>query len=223
MNRRVPKPLVIAAAVALAGAGVWVGLARPWQSDRVLSLIGPTDPVVGAAEQVRRPDDAAVRDVTLTAAPATIDLGDRTVETWAFNGTVPGPEIRLRAGDVLRARVRNDLPDPLTIHWHGIALRNDMDGVPGVTQEPIEPGAEFVYEAWDAEIGLWGVTGSGDVERSEDGGRSWTSVGSLPGEPPALLADGDTLYAAAMAGEITGIYRSTDGGQTWPLVYRDNA
>ena len=89
---------------------------------------------------------SAVREVRLTAAPATVELGDRTVRTWAFNGQVPGPEIRLRAGELLRATVRNELPQRLTIHWHGIALRNDMDGVPGVTQQSIAPGGEFVYE-----------------------------------------------------------------------------
>lgn len=148
MNRRIPRPLVIAAAAATAilAVGVWAGTARPWQADEQVTLVGPTDAVVGATEQARRSDSAGVREIALTAGPTTIDLGDRSVETWAFNGAVPGPEIRLRAGDVVRARVRNDLPDPLTIHWHGIALRNDMDGVPGVTQDPFEPGDEFVYE-----------------------------------------------------------------------------
>ena len=146
MNRRIPRPVVIATAAAVIGAGVWASVARPWQSDEAARIVGPADPLVATIEQARRPENATVRDVTLTAAPASVDLGDRTVETWAFNGTVPGPEIRLRAGEVLRAQVRNQLPDPLTIHWHGIALRNDMDGVPGVTQESIEPGAEFVYE-----------------------------------------------------------------------------
>ena len=140
------RPLVIAAALVIIAAGLWAGLARPWQTGSSATPIGPDDPVVAATEEARRSDSAAVQDVTLTAAPATIDLGDRTVETWAFNGTVPGPEVRLRAGDVLRARVRNQLPEPLTVHWHGIALRNDMDGVPDLTQEPIQPGDELVYE-----------------------------------------------------------------------------
>ena len=87
-----------------------------------------------------------IRDVELIAAPATFDLDGSAIKTWAFNGQVPGPEIRLLAGEVLRARVVNNLPQPMTIHWHGIAIRNDMDGVPDLTQEPIPPGGEFVYE-----------------------------------------------------------------------------
>ena len=84
--------------------------------------------------------------VTLVARPARVDLGGRTVSTWTFNGTVPGPQITLAAGDTLRARVVNQLPAPLTVHWHGIAIRNDMDGVPDLTQKPIQPGGSYTYE-----------------------------------------------------------------------------
>lgn len=138
--------LTAGVAIGAVGLGVWLVAAAPWRSDRVAVRVGPASALVEEKERTRRSDGAAVRDVTLTAAPATIRLGDRSVETWAFNGTVPGPEIRLRAGEVLRARVENRLPQPLTIHWHGVALRNDMDGVPGLTQEAIQPGGEMVYE-----------------------------------------------------------------------------
>jgi FtsP/CotA-like multicopper oxidase with cupredoxin domain len=67
-------------------------------------------------------------------------------EVWAYNGTVPGPVLRLRQGDRLRARVRNALEEGTTVHWHGVRLLNAMDGVPVITQPPIEPGGEFVYE-----------------------------------------------------------------------------
>lgn len=136
----------VAAAVVVSVIG-WTGLARPWQRDAdALVRIKPQDAAVGAAEQTRRTPDAAVRDVTLTAAPTTVKLGTRAVPTWAFNGTLPGPQIRLRAGEVLRARVVNALPAPLTVHWHGIALRSDMDGVPALTQKAIPAGGTFTYE-----------------------------------------------------------------------------
>ncbi len=82
----------------------------------------------------------------LTAAPATVDLGGVQVQTWAFDGQLPGPEIRLARDEVLRAELRNGLPQPTTIHWHGIALRNDMDGVPDLTQPPVAPQSRFSYE-----------------------------------------------------------------------------
>ena len=83
---------------------------------------------------------------TLSARPATLDLGGTTVDTWAFGDTAPGPLIRATAGDLLRLRVENQLPTDTTVHWHGIALRNEADGVPGLTQDPIAAGDSFLYE-----------------------------------------------------------------------------
>ena len=82
----------------------------------------------------------------LTAQPVTLDLGGQTVSTWAYGDTAPGPLLRVDAGDVLRVDVANQLPDATSVHWHGLALRNDMDGVPGLTQDPIAAGETFRYE-----------------------------------------------------------------------------
>ena len=83
---------------------------------------------------------------TLTAKSVTLDLGGRRVETWAYGDTLPGPVVRASAGDFLRVRLDNALPDDTTIHWHGIRLRNAADGVPGVTQDPIPPDRTYTYE-----------------------------------------------------------------------------
>jgi FtsP/CotA-like multicopper oxidase with cupredoxin domain len=136
--------VVLAAGVALVVALTAIAIAAT--RSEPARVIAADDAAVQAAEDARRLPDADVREVTLTAAPSTIRIGELDVDTWAFNGQVPGPEIRLNAGDVLRARVENRLPDPLTIHWHGIDLRADMDGVPEVSQGPIEPGDDFTYE-----------------------------------------------------------------------------
>lgn len=87
--------------------------------------------------------DGAVR---LAAAPDVVDLGGRSAKTWTFNGSLPGPELRVRAGQVLRVDFENRLPAATSIHWHGVAIRNDMDGVPRFTQSAIAPGARFLYE-----------------------------------------------------------------------------
>ena len=68
------------------------------------------------------------------------------VEAWAYNGVVPGPEIRVIEGDKIRIHVRNELGQSTAIHWHGLMLSNAMDGVPGITQAPIKPEGEFTYE-----------------------------------------------------------------------------
>ena len=73
-------------------------------------------------------------------------LDGTTVTAFTYNGTVPGPLIRVTEGDQVRITVKNELQDATTVHWHGIEVPNAMDGVPGVTQEPIEPGETFTYE-----------------------------------------------------------------------------
>ena len=70
----------------------------------------------------------------------------RVIDCWGFNGTCPGPTIEVTEGDRVRLVVENRLPEPFSMHWHGFEIPIEMDGVPGVTQDPIAPGGTFVYE-----------------------------------------------------------------------------
>lgn len=67
------------------------------------------------------------------------------VDVWGYNGVAPGPLLRVKQGAPLAVRLRNGLQQPTTLHWHGIRIANAMDGVPGLTQAPVKPGAEFNY------------------------------------------------------------------------------
>ncbi len=69
-----------------------------------------------------------------------------TSRAWGYNGQTPGPELRVMEGDLVRVILRNELPVPTTIHWHGVHLRPEMDGPAGLNQEAVKPGEEFVYE-----------------------------------------------------------------------------
>lgn len=89
----------------------------------------------------RRPDVTA----SFRAAPTEIDLAGRTLHTWAYDGKVPGDVLRASVGDLVEVTVANDLPEATSIHWHGLSIINEMDGVPGLTQGDIEPGDEFTY------------------------------------------------------------------------------
>jgi FtsP/CotA-like multicopper oxidase with cupredoxin domain len=105
--------------------------------------INPSDPEVLAAERAR--GGGPLRKVRLTATEASFDLGGRTVRSWAYGDALPGKEVRVTAGDVLQITLANHLPEATTLHSHGIRLRCDMDGVPGLTQRSIRPGAAFTY------------------------------------------------------------------------------
>ena len=85
-------------------------------------------------------------DVTFEPGETEIDLGGVSVRTWVYNGRLPGKEIRIRKGDRLRAPVTNKLPADTSIHWHGLAIVNKMDGVPPLTQSPIPAGGDFTYD-----------------------------------------------------------------------------
>jgi multicopper oxidase len=125
----------------LAAAGT--GMLSACRSDPP-GFVSPDGDEVRAAEARRSP--GVVREVRLTPAIGPVDLGGIIAPTWSYGASVPGAEIRMRAGEVLRATVTNELLDDTSVHWHGIALRNDADGVPPVTQRQIASGSAFTYQ-----------------------------------------------------------------------------
>ncbi len=109
-------------------------------------------PVTASSQAVQRAESArrraGQRTITarLTPQATAVDVGGPIMQTWAYGESVPGPLLRASAGDLLRVTVDNALPAETSVHWHGIALRNDMDGVPGITQAGIGAGSAFTYE-----------------------------------------------------------------------------
>jgi FtsP/CotA-like multicopper oxidase with cupredoxin domain len=101
-----------------------------------------TDPI-GAAE-AGRPHTGRTAAAALTPGPADIDLGGPVARTLAYNNSVPGPLIRAKVGDELAISVTNGLHHPSSVHWHGVALRNDMDGATPATTN-IDPSSNFTY------------------------------------------------------------------------------
>jgi CopA family copper-resistance protein len=85
-------------------------------------------------------------DIHLTISHAKLILDGRPSHAVAINGTVPGPLIRLKEGQTVRLSVKNELDEVTSIHWHGILVPFQMDGVPGVSFPGIKPGETFVYE-----------------------------------------------------------------------------
>jgi FtsP/CotA-like multicopper oxidase with cupredoxin domain len=141
INRR----SILLAGAGIVGAGALAACSSG--SDGGDALVSPTASAVTAADMKRKATGRRHK-LTLTAAPAMIDLGGGVMpRTWAFDGRTPGKEVRLSAGDTVVAELSNQLPNRTTtsIHWHGIALRNDMDGVPPAVQTAVRAGSTFTY------------------------------------------------------------------------------
>lgn len=105
---------------------------------------GGIDQKAIAAAEAARPHTGRTVSVALRPQPATVDLGGVSVQTLAYGDQVPGPLVRASVGDELSVRVSNGLDHDTSVHWHGIALRNDMDGASPATPN-IKPGNDFTY------------------------------------------------------------------------------
>ncbi|MEU8942218.1 multicopper oxidase domain-containing protein [Streptomyces goshikiensis] len=115
-------------------------------ADTPPGYVDPAGPEVRAAEAARKAT-GPLTEVKVTATATPLDLGGGvSVRSWAYGDTLPGKEVRATAGGTLALTLANNLPEATSLHWHGLALRNDMDGVPGLTQRDIAPGGSFSYE-----------------------------------------------------------------------------
>jgi manganese oxidase len=98
--------------------------------------------------QVMKPrivDGVKVFDLTAKEMKWEVEPG-KFVNALAYNGQVPGPQIRVREGERVRVNLKNELDESTCIHFHGLELENALDGVPFITQPPVKPGETFTYE-----------------------------------------------------------------------------
>lgn len=123
--------------------------AAPPRNDGFVPCITPGIPTLPYRKQ------GNVKVFELTAEPVTVlfqDMSDpngvrrRPIYCWGYNGSSPGPTFEVVEGDTVRIHFRNNLPDPSTVHWHGLHIPLGMDGVPEISQPMVKPGGEFVYE-----------------------------------------------------------------------------
>jgi FtsP/CotA-like multicopper oxidase with cupredoxin domain len=148
----------------------------------------------GALPLRRSYADPPSREYQIAAESATVNLtGDGYPDTavWAYEGTVPGPELRMRRGQPVRITVVNKLGEDTTVHWHGIRLPNAMDGVPGLTQKPIQPGASFVYEFTPPDAGTFWY--HPHVDTLQQLGRGLAGA-LIVEEPEPVAVDRDLLW-----------------------------
>ncbi len=101
-------------------------------------------------------ESGTIHEFELTADETTLSLVEGIeFEGFAYNNQVPGPIWRIVKGDTIKINFTNELPQETTIHFHGIRVPNAMDGVPGVTQDPIQPGDSFIYEFTPKDAGTY--------------------------------------------------------------------
>lgn len=98
------------------------------------------------------------KPILIEARPGSASLletPDDSTSIWGYGGHIPGPEIRVKQGEEVWVRLKNSLPQPTTIHWHGIRIDNAMDGVAGLTQKAVPPGETFDYRFTAPDAGTY--------------------------------------------------------------------
>ena len=126
----------------MAAAG-GMALAACSQSKPLPSATARMSAAIAAAEKAR-PHSGRTVTASLAPQPTQVDLGGPIVRTFAYGDSIPGPLIRANIGDEVVVTVSNRLGQPTSVHWHGIALRNDMDGAEPATPN-IAAGKDFTY------------------------------------------------------------------------------
>ncbi|MDJ0413490.1 multicopper oxidase family protein [Rhodococcus opacus] len=169
------------------------------RTDDTEAPIGPDSPEVRAfaeAESRRFPGGRPVA-YELSATQSEVDLAGKRTAAWLYNAQLPGPILRANVGDRVQVRFRNQLPDSTTVHWHGLAIRNDMDGVPDVTQAPIPADTEFVYDFIPPDPGTYWYHTHGDLQR----GRGL--YGALIIDDPGAPANYDAEFVVVLSDWLT--------------------
>ena len=173
------------------------------QTQRILAGQGvPTSVNMGMAgapisvTQLQAPATAAhVDHFTLTVQPGQLTLGSGiTVPAWTFDGTAPGPTLRVRRGDEIVVTLVNHLSFGVTIHWHGVRVPNSADGVAGVTQDAVKPGQTYVYRFIALDAGTyWYHSHQFSFEETTNG-----LYGMLIVDPATPTLHADVDYSVAL-------------------------
>lgn len=132
----------------------------PFGLERFRPPVAPFLPVSGGEPVLPATKNRVYRlwdgdTITLTAGKVSHRVGSDSVLMYAYDGQIPGPQLELIQGSTVTVRFRNQTDLPSSIHWHGLRLDNASDGVPGLTQQPVPPGGEFVYRVHAPDAGLF--------------------------------------------------------------------
>jgi FtsP/CotA-like multicopper oxidase with cupredoxin domain len=145
-------------AVMLAGTGLGIDTAAAADRGSSLAPAG-WDAAVRLNEPVDRNPDPKVLEIDLVARVAAVEVAPGLrVKAWTYDGGLPGPLIRARIGDRLVVHFTNQLPQPTTIHWHGVRVPIEMDGVPNISQPDVKPASASPLTSCSAMQASTGIT-----------------------------------------------------------------
>ena len=99
--------------------------------------------------------DPAIVEIDLVARLGDVQVDGKTVRAWTYNGGIPGPLIKAKVGNRLIVHFRNELDQPTTVHWHGVRVPIEMDGVPEISQPEVKKGESFTYDFILRDAGLY--------------------------------------------------------------------
>lgn len=177
------------------------------------------DEGVRIADAADRNADPHVVEVDIDARVAPVTISPTlTVQAWTYNGGIPGPVLRAQVGDRLIVHFTNHLPQPTTIHWHGLRVPIQMDGVPEISQPEVPTGGSFTYDFIVPDAGTFWyhphVMSAAQV--------GFGLYGALVVEDPAErvgVNDALTLVLSDIATEDNGTLESPDSGGTAGMVF----
>jgi FtsP/CotA-like multicopper oxidase with cupredoxin domain len=156
--------------------------------------------------------DPNVVEIALDARVASVELQPGLLtDAWTYAGTVPGPLIRVRRGQRLIVHFTNNLPEATTIHWHGLRIPPEMDGMPDNPYPPVPPGGTFDYDFVVPDAGLYWYHPHVHSSVQEPNGLYGALVVEDDSEP-AGLGDELVLVLSDVALDATGAFEPADSG-----------
>jgi FtsP/CotA-like multicopper oxidase with cupredoxin domain len=166
-----------------------------------------------------------VVEVNLTAAPGSAQVAPGVVVNgWLYNGSLPGPTLRITEGQSLRVRFHNNLPESTAVHWHGQPVLLGMDGVPGFPRPAVAPGQEFVYELGNLAPGSYWFHPHGHEMQLDVGAAGFLIVDPAnPASDPPFDAEQTIMlddWTNPLGGGFTGhlLNGKSSGGQSPTVV-----
>ncbi len=214
--RRLPLPAAFVGGISLGlvAALAWTSLAAGQQGTKPARTPDRAALEQLLAEREGRPT-GETRSFDLTVKEADWELVPGVVtRAVTFNGTVPGPTIRVTEGDTVEIAVTNALDEPTSIHWHGLHVPNDQDGVAGVTQEPIAPGETFNHTFMAPHAGTFMYHAHGPKSREQIDRGLYAPFIIDPAGGDAIQADKEVTLTIGnwMVGDTSGTMPGVDMG-----------